>query len=129
MKEAAISQSPHVFDPLRMLTDEERKARYRTRIDVSTKPYTVLDILQKVYHRSFADDLLTVIDANPEEYRESTSEWSVSRIWINELNVIRSESVFFQPSDDFQVDILVNTRIKFEEVRAGNNFLGQSLFC
>ncbi len=56
MKEAAISQSPHVFDPLRELTVEERKARYRTRIDESFKPYTVFDILQKVYHRNFEDD-------------------------------------------------------------------------
>ena len=123
LKEAAISQSPHVFDPLRELTPEERQARYRTRIDASFKPYTVFDILQKVYHRSFEDDLLSIIGEFPEDFKTSSSEWSVSRVWVNSLQVIRSESVFFQPTEDFQVDILIDTRIKFEEVRAGNNFL------
>ena len=123
MKEAVISQSPFVHDPYRELTDEERKERYRTRIDSSFKPYTVFDILQKVYHRSFEDDLLSAISEYPDDFKTSSSDWRVSRIWVNKLEVVRSESVFFQPTDDFQVDILVNTRIRFEEVRIGNELL------
>jgi len=123
MKEASISQSPFVFDPCRKLTEEERAARYRTRIDSSFKPYTVFDILQKVYHKNFEDDLLSIVGDFPEDFKTSSPDWSVSRIWVNMLKVIRAESVFFQPTDDFQVDILVDTRIKFEEVRAGNSIL------
>lgn len=120
MKEAAITQSPHVYDPLRVLSEEERKVRYQTRIDATFKPYTVFDVLQKVYHRCFEDDLLSVIGEYPEDYKTSSEEWSVSRIWVNQLDVIRSESVFFQSTDDFQVDILMDTRIKLEEVKKGN---------
>ncbi len=123
MKEAAISQSPFVYDPLRVLTEEERKLRYQTRIDSSFKPYTVFDVLQKVYHKSFEDDLMSIVGDFPEDFKTSTKEWAVSRIWINKLEVIRLESVFFQPTDDFQVDILVDTRIKFEEVKIGNNLV------
>ena len=123
MIEAPISQSPFAINPLRELTEEERKARYRTRIDSTFKPYTVFDILQKVYHKNYKDDLLSVIGMFPEDFKTSSSDWTVSRIWVNKLDVIRAESVFFQPTDDFQVDILVDTRIKFEEVRVGNNLL------
>lgn len=49
MKEAAISYSPHAYVPKRTLTEEERVELYRTRIDASFKPYTVIDVLQKVY--------------------------------------------------------------------------------
>ena len=123
MKEASISQSPHVYDPLRKLSAEERKRRYQTRIDASFKPYTVFDVLQKVFHRDFEVDLLDIIGKYPEDFKTSSDEWSVSRAWVNNLKVMRSESVFFQPVENFQVDILIDTRIKLEEVRAGNNFL------
>ena len=49
VKEAAISYSPHAYVPKRTLTEEERVVLYRTRIDASFKPYTVIDVLQKVY--------------------------------------------------------------------------------
>ena len=68
MKEAAITQSPHAHDPYRVLSDEERQGLYRTRIDASFKPYSVFDVLQKVFHRSFKDDLLSIIGEFPEEY-------------------------------------------------------------
>ena len=123
MKEAAISQSPFVYDPLRVLTEEEQKLCYQTRIDASFKPYTVIDVLQKVYHKSFEDDLMSRIKDSPEDFKTSSDEWAVSRIWINKLEVLRSESVFFQLIDNFQVDILVDTRIKFEEVKIGNNLV------
>ena len=52
MKEAPIIHSPHAYLPKKDLTEEERKALYRTRIDESFKPYTVIDVLTKVYHRN-----------------------------------------------------------------------------
>ena len=41
MKEAAIMHSPHAFVPKKELTEEERRERYRTRIDESIRPYNV----------------------------------------------------------------------------------------
>ena len=53
VKEAAITQSPHAFVPKEHLTDQEREELYRTRLDESFRPYTVIDVITKVYHRSF----------------------------------------------------------------------------
>ena len=66
MKEAAITHSPHAFVPKKELTEEERRERYRTRIDESIRPYTVIDVLTRVYHRSFEDDLLATEDIKPD---------------------------------------------------------------
>ena len=123
MKEASIFQSPHVYDPLQMLSAEERKRRFQTRIDSSFQPYTVIDVLKKVFHRDFEADLLEIIGKKPEDFKTSSSDWSVSRAWVNSLKILQSESVFFQSVEDFRVDILMDTRIKLEEVRGGNNFL------
>lgn len=49
VKEAAITHSPHAFVPKKELTEEERRERYRTRIDESIRPYTVIDVLTRVY--------------------------------------------------------------------------------
>lgn len=123
MKEASIFQSPHVYDPMQMLSAEERKRRFQTRIDMSFQPYTVFDILQKVFHRDYEADLLEIVGKRPEDFKTSSPDWSVSRAWVNSLKIIRAESVFFQRVEDFQVDLLMDTRIKLEEVRGGNNLL------
>ena len=123
MKEAPITHSPHAYVPKKTLTEQERKELYRTRIDESFKPYTVIDVLTKVYHRNFSDDLLTYIGEHPEEFSQTSEEWSVSRAWVNDLRIIRPESIFLQEMIDVQVDIFVETRIKMEEVRRGNDSL------
>ena len=119
MKEAAITHSPHAYVPKKDLTQAERDELYRTRIDESFRPYTVIDVLTKVYHRDFAGDLTDYIGLHPEEFSTTTGDWQVARAWVNNLKIIRPESVFFQLSDDFQVDILAETKIKLEEVRSG----------
>ena len=48
MKESVILQSPHAVDPLKCLTEEEKEERYRTRLDESYRPYTVIDVLTSV---------------------------------------------------------------------------------
>lgn len=80
MKEAAITQSPHAFVPKKTITEAEREELYRTRIDESFKPYTVIDVLQKVYHRSFADDLKQYIGEHPQKFRKNPEkkDWAVS---------------------------------------------------
>ena len=115
MKEAAITKSPYAYEPREVLTKEEKEKLYRLRIDETFRAYTVFDVLTKVYHRSFSDDLIVYLGAHPEEFREFEAGWKLSRAWVNELTVIRSESVFFQPVDNFRVDILVEARIKMEE--------------
>ena len=117
MKEAAITQSPHTFVPKKDLTEQEREELYRTRLDESFRPYTVIDVITKVYHRSFEDDLKTYIGEYPEEFKTTSDEWSVDRIWVNELRIIRPESVFGQPVKDFLVDIAVEAKIRLEETR------------
>ena len=122
MSEATIIRSPHAFVPKEHLTEEERKELYRTRIDESFKPYTVIDVLNKVYHRVFSEDLKNYIGKHPERFQKKNSEgWAVSNIWVNECRVIRPESIFNQPRDDFLVDILEETRVRIEEVMPGNN--------
>ena len=41
MYKRQITHSPHAFVPKKELTEEERRERYRTRIDESIRPYTV----------------------------------------------------------------------------------------
>ena len=121
MSEAIIIRSPHAYVPKEHLTEEERKELYRTRIDESFKPYTVIDVLNKVYHRSFTDDLKNFIGKHPRLFQKKSSEgWAVSNIWVNECRVIRPESIFNQPRYDFLVDIAVETRVRIEEVMPGN---------
>ena len=126
MSEAVIIQSPHAFVPKRYYTEQEREEMYRTRIDESFKPYTVIDVLTKVYHRSFADDLKQFIGKHPGRFQKKEKDgrdWAVSNIWVNECRVIRPESIFNQPLNDFLVDIFVQTRIRIEEVVPGKNNL------
>ena len=117
MKEAAITQSPFVYIPGMNMSEKEKEELYRTRIDESYRPYTVIDVLTKVYRRNFKNDLLLYVGEHLKEFVMPEDGWSVSRIWVNDLQTIRSESVFFQPVERFEIDILVEGRMKFEFIR------------
>ena len=67
--------------------------------------------------------ILGYIGEHPDLFKTTGSDWNVSRAWVNELKIIRPESVFQQRVEDFKVDILVETRIKLEEVRSGFAFM------
>lgn len=123
MKEAAITHSPHAFVPKRNMTQKERDALYRTRLDEEYTPYTVIDVLTKVYHRDFSADLLDYIGKHPDKFCDLPEGKGISRAWVNNMKIIRPESVFFQPSNDFRVDILIDTRFRLEEVQSGNSSL------
>ena len=123
MKEAAITQSPYVFDPRKMLDPEEREKLYRLRIDETAHPYTVIDVLTKVFRRSFSDDLLSWLGEHPEEFIEFEEGWKLSRAWVNELDVIRSESYFFQDPGEFKVDIAADARIRIEESKKDDGII------
>ena len=96
MKESVILQSPHAVDPLKCLTEEEKEERYRTRLDESYRPYTVIDVLTSVYHRCFEDDLCNYAGEHPEEVIAPERGWGVSRVWVNECRICRVETLFFQ---------------------------------
>ena len=124
MTEATIIQSPHAFVPKENLTEEEREERYRTRIDESFKPYTVVDVLTKVYHRVFSDDLRQVVGEHSDRFRKNQDDmedWAVSNVWVNSCRLIRPESIFNQYLNDFKVDILVEAKIRIEEARRGRD--------
>ena len=61
MSNTVLRQSPFVYTPLKMTVNEGNRSY--TRIDENFKPYTVIDVLTKVYHRSFYDDLRAEICA------------------------------------------------------------------
>lgn len=123
MKEAVILQSPHAIDPMKNLTEAEKVERYRTRLDETFRPYTVVDVLTGVYHRCFEDDLRNYIGENPDEFVSLEEGWCVSRAWVNECRVGRVETLFFQPLSDFQVELFVHTALRVEIVRNGNALL------
>ena len=68
MKEAAISQSPYVINPEIFLDEKEVEKLYKLRIDETYRPYTVFDVLSKVFRRSYSDDLLSYIGQHPEDF-------------------------------------------------------------
>ncbi len=115
MKESAVSQSPFVFDPQKTAAPE--KGASPGRLDQTNRAATVIDVLQKVFRRSFADDLLEYLREHPEEFTGPEETWRAVRFRVDELRVIRPESYFFQPASDFRVDILAEGRIEVEEER------------
>ena len=120
MKEAVILQSPHAVDPMETLTEKEKAERYRTRLDETFRPYTVIDVLTKVYHRRFEDDLRQSAGERPEDFLEPENGWRVSRVWVNGCRIVRVETLFFQPLSDFQVDLFARVSLRMELVRGGD---------
>ena len=127
--EAPITASPHTFDPMihYFLPPEEKRKIYRKkRVNELVRPYTVIDVITKVYHRSFANDLSDYIGSHTDKFarfKRSDDSWAVSRVWVNECRFVRPESIFDQPKEECYVDILVEARIRIEETKRGNAFL------
>jgi len=121
MKEAPFVRSPHAFVPKQHYTEQEKAEMYRTRIDETFKPYTVIDVITKVFHRSFADDLLNFLGRNPPTVRRRDGDWRVDHIWVNECRVVHPEALFLQPTSEYYVEIETYCRVKVEEVKVGNS--------
>ena len=118
--EAVITASPHAFDPIAHynLPPEEQEKVYSRRVNELVRPYTVIDVLTKVYHRSFSNDLAEYIGKHPEafaRYKKTDGSWGMARVWVNECQCIRPESVFDQPKECCCVDIVISARVKVEE--------------
>lgn len=120
MNEAVIYQSPHAIKPSIFLTEAEKQERYRTRLDETFRPYTVLDVLTRVYHRRPEEDLCDAIGEEPGAFVPLESGWSVSRAWVNACEIVRIETLFFQPVKEFLVELYVQAAVRVEIVRNGN---------
>ena len=124
LREASIYRSPHALNLSKITSEEEKEKLYNpTRIDESYKPYTVIDVLQKVFHRSFVDDLTFAAGQVPEMFQRNGNQWPVASIKVKNCRIIRPESIFQQPLHRFRVDILVKAVIEIEEVVRGNTSL------
>lgn len=119
MNEAVIFQSPHAIKPKIYLTKAEREERYRTRLDETFRPYTVLDVLTRVYRHRPEADLDEALGKNLGAFVSLERGNSVSRAWVADCRIIRVETLFFQPLDDFLVELCVQAAIRMEIVRSG----------
>ena len=119
MNEAVIFQSPHAIKPEIYLTKAEREERYRTRLDETFRPYTVLDVLTRVYRHRPEADLDEALGKNLGAFVSLEGGNSVSRAWVADCRIIRVETLFFQPLDDFLVELCVQAAIRMEIVRSG----------
>ncbi len=116
MKENPIIRSPHAYDPFKamLMTEDERNELYSGRVDQLAQPYTVIDVLQKVYHRELKEDFMGYIKKSPyilDSIKKTSDEWSMSECRLKKFRVIQIESVFGQPVEDFVVDILCEAEL------------------
>ncbi len=126
MKNKPIIRSPFAIDPFKtmFMTEEEKNNLYNGRKDQLKQPYTVVDVLTKIYHRNFRDDLedyLRIYSYEFESIKEPSEGWFNSDIEVKNLKVVHVESVFGQPVDDFLVDICCEAEFKVVETY-GENF-------
>lgn len=120
MRKEPITRSPHAFDIMKhlLLSDKEQEELYSQRIDELAQPYTVIDVITKVYQRTFRDDLHYSLTNDPgilQAIKQSSGNSTISQYWINNFKILRPESVFGQPATDFNVDIYAEARIKIIE--------------
>ena len=69
--EAVITASPHAFDPIahHNLPPEEKEKVYSRRVNELVRPYTVIDVLTKVYHRAF-QAISQIYGEHPEKFAD-----------------------------------------------------------
>ena len=120
MKEQPIFRSPNAFNVFEhmLMTEKERKELYSQRVDELAEPYTVIDVLKKVYHRDFLDDFKSSVETKPDlllSLKKSSDEWVMSQYYINSFKIIRPEAVFSLPADNFVVDIYAEVKMKITE--------------
>lgn len=120
MRKEPVIRSPHAFDIMKhmLLSDKEQEELYSQRVDELAQPYTVIDVITKVYQRTFCDDLSYSLANEPkilQTLKQSSGNSTISQYWINSLKILRPESVFGQPVNDFNVDIYAEVKIKLRE--------------
>ncbi len=111
---APITRSPHADVPLSQLTPQEQHDRYYTRTPESFSPWNVDQVLRRVYHRDYSDDLSTLLDAQQRSFRtEDGVLWNLASLVVIRCSLVSTESVLEQPLDRFFVDQIVNAEIRY----------------
>ena len=121
LKEKTIIRSPHAYDPFKamLMTEAERNELYSGRVDQLKQPYTVIDVLQKVYHRDLKEDLTGYIKKCPhilDSIKKTSDEWVMSECRLKKFRIIQIESVFGQPVEEFMVDILCEAEFGITDI-------------
>ena len=121
MKEFPIKHSPYAFDYDEVITmaEAERSKLYTTNMNRDFKPYTVIDVLKKVYHRDFVDDLMYSFDRECRllsAFKQSEDDRTIVQYWVENFDIICPESVFGQPVYDHLVDIYAEVGIRILEM-------------
>ena len=121
MKEKPIIRSPYAYDPFKamLMSEAERDKLYSCRVDQLVQPFTVIDVLQNVYHRDFRDDLIGYIKEYPhtlDSLKKTSDEWVMSECRLKKFKILQIESVFGQPVERFVVDILCEADISITDV-------------
>lgn len=99
MREEPIIRSPYAYDPVKMLTmsEQEREALYAERVDETAKPYTVIDVITKVFRRNFRADLDIAVRTDESILRslkKSDSDWEIVNYTVDGMKLLHPESVF-----------------------------------
>ena len=121
MKERPIIRSPYAYDVdnIRFMSEAERKRLYERKEYIEKEPYTVIDVLKKVYHRDFIDDFKNSVFRDMrllELYKKSSDSWKISQFRIDSFKILRPESVLGQPIYDTIVDIYVEVGLRVPEI-------------
>lgn len=121
MKEKPIIRSPYAYDPFKamFMSEAEREELYSCRVDQLVQPFTVIDVLQNVYHRDLRDDLIGYIKKYPhtlDSLKKTSDEWVMSECRLKKFKILQIESVFGQPVERFAVDILCEADISITDV-------------
>ncbi len=119
MSEKPITVSPYSIDPFEtlLMTDAEIDDLYCNRADELFRPYTVIDVITKVYNRSFIDDLKESIKNDQSilfTLFDIKGNWKITAYWINEFRIKQPESVFSLRGNLCPVDIAVDVRIRVQ---------------
>lgn len=124
LKEKTIIRSPYAFDPYKhmLMTEAERNELYSGRMDQLKQSYTVIDVLQKVYHRDLREDFTGYIKKYPhtlDSIKKTSDEWVMSECRLKKFRIIQIESVFGQSVENFMVDILCEAELGITDTDAG----------
>ncbi len=116
-KAVPVLYSPYADVPLYRLSPQEQNDRYFNRTQESFTPYTVNEVLKKVYHRDYADDLSAMLTKHCRTYRTPEGEfWTTASVVVIDCRLVRTESILEQPLCRFYVDQVLEARLRWNLV-------------
>ena len=112
-----IRVSPYSHDPFAHLTmtDEELEELYSNRDSDFSRPYTVTDVITRVYNRNFRDDFVSSFESDPSLFNtlaKNGESMEIVKYWINEFSQNGIEAVYSLTDHKCPVDVVYKVRIK-----------------